>query len=165
MYKYVITHTDFGRDIYVDLISSLAGHYLSRRPYIINVIKEAATPLNLRGKRVIIEQDMGRNIGNTDIIKTTEKDIIYYAQPVKKDVFSRFAKNRYPHPSKTLTVIFEQDADGNYEVSDTWIGPSSPAFPGDEHETSDSKVYWQTHALVQDAQAIKSNSITKECPY
>lgn len=166
MYKYTIVQSPKGYEIYINLISSSAGHYLSRRPYVINLIKEVLIPLDLSGRaRIAIEHNMGRVIGTTDIVETSEKDTIYYAQPNKTKVFSRFARNRYPHPSRTLTVIIEKDSDGNYEVLDTWIGPSSPPFPGDKNEMAHSKAYWQTHALVQDAQVIQSKTITKNCPY
>jgi hypothetical protein len=161
----MLDETNEGYDIYVNLISSSAGHYLSRRPYIFALIKAIVVTKALRGKRMVIEQDMGRAIGTTDIVSTSDEDTIYYAQPLKSDVFSRFAKNRHPQVSNTLTVIAEQDADGNYEVSDVWIGANHPAFPGDEHETADSKTYWQSHALVQDALAIQPKSVTRTCPY
>jgi hypothetical protein len=119
----------------------------------------------LKGKRIVIEQDMGRDIGTTDIVSTGGNDNIYYAQALKSEIFLRFAKNRFPQSSTTLTIVVEKDDDGNYEVSDTWIGAKHPAFPGDELETSDSKTFWQTHALVHDAITIQSKSITKECPY
>lgn len=138
---------------------------MSRRPYVIALIKELLSTNVLRGERIVIEQDMGRDIGTTDVVSTSDKDTIYYAQPLKSDVFSRFAKNRFPQVSSMLTVIVEQDADGNYEVSDTWIGGNHPAFPGDIHETIASKKYWQTHALVHDAQAIQPKSLTKSWPY
>lgn len=154
-----------GNEIYINLISSPAGRYLSRRPYVINLIKEVLAPMNLRGPKVTVEHDMGRIIGNTDIIETSEKDTIYYAQPNKAKVYSRFAKNRYPQPSHMLTIILNKDEEGNYEVSDTWIGTTRPPFPGDDQETENSKSYWQTHALVQDAEAIQSRTITKTCPY
>src|SRR5438270_126214 len=165
MYRYVIVQSPKGYEVYINLISSSAGHYLSRRPYVINLIKEVLGTMKLRGDHVEIEHDMGRNIGNTDIIETSEKDTIYYAQPNKTTVYSRYAKNRYPLPSKTLTIILARDKAGDYEVCDTWIGPCSPPFPGHEKETANSKPYWQTHALVQDAQPIQSKSITKLCPY
>jgi hypothetical protein len=165
MYKYVITESETGYEVYVDLITSSAGHYLSRQPYVINLIKEVVIPMKLTDARVIIERDMGRVIGNTDIVETTEKDTIFYAQPAKKDVFSRYARNRYPSPSRKLTIILERDDEGNYEVHDTWVGPCSPPFPGDERATAKSKTYWETHALVQDAQAVQSKTITKVCPY
>lgn len=165
MYRHTIAQSDIGYEIYINLIASPAGRYLSRRPYLINLIKEVLLPLELTEARIIIERDMGRNIGTTDIVATSDKDIIYYAQPMKTATFSRFAKNRYPQPSQIFTIIVERDDNGDYEIQDAWIGPSSPAFPGDAHESTDSKLYWQTHALVQDAQAIQSRSITKDCPY
>ncbi len=161
----MLDETNEKYDIYVNLISSPAGHYLSRRPYILDLIKELLSTKVLRNRRIIFEQDMGRAIGTTDIVPTSDKDTIYYAQALKSEVFSRFAKNRYPQASTTLTVIVERDTKGCYEVRDTWIGANHPAFPGDEHETAESKTYWQTHALVQDSLAIQSKSITKVCPY
>jgi hypothetical protein len=121
--------------------------------------------MSLVEPQVSIERDMGRVIGNTDIIETTDKDSIFYAQPNKKQVFSRYAKNRYPSPSPKLSIILEKDIDGNYEIRDTWIGPYNPPFPGDVRETSKSKTYWENHALVQDSQSVQSKTITKICPY
>lgn len=165
MYRYVIAEAPNGNEVYVDLITSSAGHYLSRQPYVLNLIKEVLGATKLTTSQVSIERDMGRVIGNTDIVETTEKDTIFYAQPNKKIVFSRYAKNRYPSPSQKLSVTLQRDEDGNYELVDTWIGPCVPPFPGDENETTKSKPYWQTHALVQDAQPVQAKSITKVCPY
>lgn len=165
MYKHIITESAEGFAVYVNLIDSEAGHYLSRQPYVINLIKEALTTVKLDKPRLSIEHDMGRVIGNTDIVETTDKDTIFYAQPMRKSVFSRYAKNRYPTPSHTLTIILERDSDGNYEVTNTWIGPLSPPFPGDDKAIASSKPYWQTHALVQDSQTVQSKTITKTCPY
>jgi hypothetical protein len=165
MYKFMIAQSDYDYEIYVNLIFSPAGYYLSRRPYVIALIKELMTARELTGRRIVIEQDMGRNIGTTDIVATQNNDSIYYAQPLKSAVFSRFAKNRAPQLCNTLTVVAQKDTEGNYEVIDTWIGPYCPAFPGDKNETADSKKYWQTHALVHEAQTVQSRSITKDCPY
>lgn len=152
-------------DVYINLISSSAGRYLSRRPHIISLVRELSAASTLKGRRIVIERDMGRAIGTTDVVATGDTDTIYYAQPVKSEVFSRFAKNRFAQPSSVLTVIFIQDDDGNYEVSDTWIGADHPAFPGDQFAGAESMQYWQTHALVQDAQVVQSKSVTKNCPY
>jgi hypothetical protein len=165
MYKFAIIQPESGYEVYVNLISSSAGRYLSRHPYVIGLIREALLPMQLGKGRLVIERDMGRNIGTTDIVKTSDNDSIYYAQPIRSEVFSRFAKNRYPQSSQLLTIIIERDIGGDYEIKDTWIGPSTPPFPGNEYETKNSRVYWQSHALVHDAQAIQSKSITKDCPY
>lgn len=165
MYKYLVDDSSDEYDIYINLISSPAGIYLSRRPYLIPVIKELLTKHQLSGKRVVIEQDMGRNIGTTDIVATEDKDIIYYAQAIKSDTYSRFIKNKYPQASSKLTIVAERNEDGDYMISDAWIGSNHPPFPGDDIETTESKSYWGTHALVHDSLAIQSKTITKECPY
>lgn len=165
MHKHTIAQLSKGREIYINLITSPAGKYISHQPYVIQLIKEALSSVKPKGKRMAVEHDMGRVIGHTDIIKTTDKDTIFYARPIKQDVFSRYAKNRYPKPSRRLTLVLEQDDNGDYELYDTWIGPHSPPFPGHEKATAKSKTYWENHALAQDAQPVQSKTITKECPY
>lgn len=164
MYKFTST-TNKGYDIYVNLISSPAGHYLSRRPYVIGLIAELLSKKDLHGEQIILEQDMGREIGTTDIVVTTPTDNIYYAQTIRSKVYGRFAKNRNPQGSNVLTVVADQDIDGNYEVCNVWIGTNYPAFPGDELASEDSKTFWETHALVHDAVSVQSKSVTKVCPY
>ncbi|HSW79817.1 MAG TPA: hypothetical protein VLG47_03500 [Candidatus Saccharimonadales bacterium] len=161
----MLDETNDAYDIYINLISSSAGHYISRRPHLIGLVKELLSNITLRGARIVIEQDMGRGIGTSDIVATSDTDIIYYAQPLKSEVYSRFAKNRYPQSSSLLTVVVARDSDGNYEVCDAWVGSKHPAFPGDQHATAESKEYWKTHALVHDAQVVQSKTITKTCPY
>lgn len=165
MYKFILDDSKPAYSTYVNLISSPAGHYLSRRPHVIALIKEILANRTLTEDRIVIEQDMGRDIGNSDIVATSDTDTIYYAQPLKSTVYWRFAKNRLPKTSNTLTVIVVRDAAGDYEVSDAWIGSNHPAFPGDAFESTDSMEYWQTHALVQNAEIIQAKSITKICPY
>lgn len=165
MYKYTVRESRNGCEVYVNLVSSSAGLHINRQPYLLNLIKEILEPLRLTDSEVLIERDMGRVIGNTDIVKTDDKDSVFYAQPHKTNVFARYVKNRSLTPSSKLTVILHRDKDGNYEISDTWVGPCSPPFPGDARETALSKVYWETHALIMDVKAIRSKTITKVCPY
>lgn len=165
MYRYIITLSRNGHTVYVNLITSSAGRYLNRQPYVLTLVREVMKSLRLSGVRIAIERDMGRVIGNTDIVETSDNDSIFYAQPHKKNFFSRYAKNRFPSPSHKLTIILEKDLDGDYEIVDTWIGPCSPPFPGDINETNTSRTYWETHALVQDSQAVQPKTITKTCPY
>ncbi len=165
MYRYIITLTRNSQTVYVNLITSSAGHYLNRQPYVINLIRDVLKPMKLSGARLSIERDMGRVIGNTDIVETSETDNIFYAQPVKKTFFSRYAKNRLPSPSHKLTIILEKDSNGDYEIVNTWIGPCSPPFPGDVNETVKSRTYWENHALVLDVQGVQPKTITKTCPY
>lgn len=165
MSKHHITLLSNGSEVYVNLISSSAGHYLSRQPYVINLIKEVLKSTDLKEEKITIESDMGRIIGNTDVVETSDKDTIFYAQPHKKSSYSRYAKNRYALPSQKLSIILQKDSENNYELIDTWIGAHNPPFPGDKNETATSRSYWETHAFVQDSQLVQSKSITKDCPY
>jgi hypothetical protein len=165
MYRYVIVESEKGYVVYVNLIASSAGTYLSRQPYVIGLIKEVLEPMVINGTKLTIEHDMGRVIGNTDIVETSSKDTVYYAQPHKKAVYSRYVKNRQPLPSSVLSIILHKDEEGNFELLDTWIGPYSPPFPGDDLATSKSKLFWENHALIQDSQVVQTKTITKVCPY
>ena len=165
MYNYILDDTKAEYSVYINLISSPAGHYLSRRPYVISLIRELLSNTNLKGSRIVIEKNMGRAIGNSDVVLTNDNDNIYYALPLKSDVYLRFAKNRRPQTSNILTVILDRDSDGNFEVIDTWIGSMHPVLPGDESATEESNIYWKNHAFTQDAQLIQSKSVTKICPY
>lgn len=58
MYRFMLDETNDEYDIYINLISSSVGHYLSRRPYVIVLVKELLTTKTLHGERIVIEQDM-----------------------------------------------------------------------------------------------------------
>lgn len=165
MYRFLIAKTLNGREVYVNFIKSAAGKYLNQQPYLVKLIQGLLELKELEKLEELIEHDMGRVIGNTEIVKTNEKDVIFYAQRNKTSVYSRYVKNRPPAPSSVLTVVLIQDEDGNYEISDTWIGNFCPPFPGDEKATKKSKSFWDEHALIMDLQGVQSKSITKVCPY
>ena len=165
MQQYEISILSNDAKLYVDMISSPAGHYLNRRPYIINILKELIKTGKIVPRAGSQEIDTDRIIGNTDIIDTTDKDIIYYAKPYKKNYFIKFAKNRYPLPSTKLSIILKKDCDNNYLLQDVWIGSLYPKFPDDQAASSESILYWNSHALAQDSKNIQSSTITKICPY
>jgi hypothetical protein len=165
MYKYRVGESTNGCNVYVNLITSAAGQNISRQPYLLNLLKEVIAATTLEEERMVFQRDMGRNIGHTNIVETAETDTVFYAQPAKKSHYSRFVKNKTFLQSKYLTLVLERDEAGGYEVVDTWIGPCSPPFPGEERETINSKAYWANHALILDSQVVQQKSITKICPY
>jgi hypothetical protein len=129
------------------------------------LIKEVLAVKKLKGPRPVIEHDMGRVVGNCNIVTTTDTDVVFYALPTKRKSYHRFVKNRSMLPSNSVTISLSKDNEGNYELTDAWIGAFAPPFPGDELETSDSKQYWETHAIIDDTQPVQSKTITKDCPY
>jgi hypothetical protein len=163
--KHTIGHARNGASVYVDLIHSQAASHISQQPRLLNLVIEALQKTNLSGQEVSIEYDAGRDIGYNFVVSTTEKDTVFYAQLVHDSIYTRFVKNGKPLPTQHLTLILSRDEDGDYSLLDTWIGRLSPPRPSSTDETTESKPYWSTHALVLDNQPIQSRTLTKVCPY
>jgi hypothetical protein len=123
----------------------------------------AAVPV--RGHEVIMEYDMQRPIGYSFIVETTDTDVVFYGRLLKDEVYMRFVKNTKPVPTRHLTVTLLRDNDGNYELSDLWIGHAMPPRPGSTNETSESRPYWLAHAFVLSDQVFQTQTVTKTCPY
>lgn len=165
MNKHPITISKNGAEVYVDLISSPAAANINRQPYLISLIKEVLSKTSLKGPAMLFEHDMGHDIGSTDIVETNEKDAIFYARPLKQDMYLRCVKGFSRSPSPYITISLERDEDGNYALLQAWIGRLVPPFPADKHATKQSKNYWETHAWLADSQALQSKTITKVSPY
>lgn len=114
---------------------------------------------------VRIESNMGRAVGYNFVVKTTEADVIYYAQLLRDTTYTRFIKNGKPVTTKYLSLVLHRDDDGEYELHELWLGRLRPPRPGSSDETADSRNYWSGHALVLDNQPVQSRTITKDCPY
>jgi hypothetical protein len=165
MIKHPITTTLSGIPVYVDLITSPASATIAQQPHLVHLIKEMLETKKVSGATVSVEHDFGRNIGNSDVVLTTEKDTILYAKRVKRDTFARFVRRRMPAPSTFVSIVLLKDTDGEYELHDTWIGNLAPPFPGTTEATDESKAYWEDHALVLEGQPIQVRTLTKTCPY
>jgi hypothetical protein len=164
-YTYKIGLSHNGQQVYVGIIGSIAGNYLSRQPHLVAVIKDLLLTLDLTRPRVTVSQDMGLTIGNTHIVATGMKDAVFYANPVKKSNSLRFVKNRSMEPSREVSVVLQRDAEGDYELMEAWVGPLYPPFPDASDASAESKAYWQTHAFVAGSELIEAQSITAVCPY
>jgi hypothetical protein len=165
MIKHPITTTLSGIPVYVDLIKSPASATIAQQPHLVHLIKEMLETVKVSGDTVSIEHDFGRNIGNTDVVSTTEKDTILYAKRTKHEAFARFVRRRTPAPSSFISIVLKRDDDGEYELRDTWVGNLTPPFPGTEEATDESKIYWLEHALILEGQPIQVRTLTKTCPY
>jgi hypothetical protein len=165
--KHPIGHTQNGMSVYVDLIYSQAATHLAQQPYLLGLVKEALRRLIVDGPKYSIEYDMGRTIGYDFVVKTSETDIVLYAQLIKDDTYTRFVKHGKPLSTQYLTIILHQDKQNEheYELHDIWVGHMHPPRPGSANETAKSISYWSNHAFVLDSQSLQSRTITKTCPY
>lgn len=165
MYSFAIGVSANDHQVYINIINSAAGRCFSRQPHLVGLAKGVVESLELTGSTLRVTHDLGRTIGNTNIVATRDVDQIFYAQRLKQSEVLRFVKNRSMEPSSELSIVLHKDSEGNYELTDVWVGPACPSFPGAADESKDSKMYWQTHALTADSESISSQSVTSVCPY
>lgn len=167
--KHSVGHTCNGFTVIADLIYSDAAKRIAQQPHILELAEEAlqtVTPGVSQENSIGIECDMGRPIGYSFVIATKETDNIFYAQPVRDNIYSRFVKNGEPLVTQYLTMILDrQDEDMTYELLDVWIGTLIPPRPGSDNETPESLPYWTNHAFILDNQQLQTRTITKACPY
>ncbi len=162
---HLVTTTSNNLNVYVNLTHSLAGTRISRQPTLLTILKEALSPLKLTAPEVYIEHDLGRVIGNSEIVETSEKDLIVYARRPKSTTYVRFVKNRQFMPTNYLTIVLHKMESGDYELVDTWPGHKAPPFPDEEKATAGSAAFWEDHAIILDGQPIQAGTLTKENPY
>jgi hypothetical protein len=165
MSRHFIGTTNNGKEIYANLLQRPLSAQISRNPHLLALVKEAAGSLSPAQATLIVEKDMGRTIGYSEHLVTQENDYIFYARQLKSEAFTRFVKNRKSVATSILTFRLEEDADGNYEITDVWIGKNYPPSPDESDDEALSKEYWSTHAVVFNGQPIMASTVSKECPY
>jgi hypothetical protein len=157
--------TRAGAEVYVNLIQSPAARHIGQQPHILGLAVRLLQNAKLVGEEIALEYDFGHPIGNTDIVETTAKDTIIYAKQLKQNTFTRFVKRRSLTNSSNLTLYLHRDSEGNYELHDVRIGHPTPPQPGSDNETTDSKSFWENHAVVLEGQPLQMSTLTKVSPF
>lgn len=155
-----------GTKVFVDLIASEAGRHISRQPYLLRLLGEALQDIALHESTVVVEQDMGRDIGYNFVVDTSAADSIFYARLVGDKLYTRFVRSAQAHPTRYLAIMLHRQAQrGEYELDNAWIGRLAPPRPGGADETAESRHYWSTHAVIPGDQPLQLRTVTKVCPY
>lgn len=163
--KHFITTTLNDKEVYAYLIQSPLKERISQNPHLLTLVKEVVASSSPTKSSIIIEKDMGRTVGYSELLETKEGDAIFYARQVKTPTYTKFVKNRRTVSTTFLTIHLQQDGAGNYEVVNVWVGKDFPANPGEENAPESSKAFWENHAVVYNGQGIMASTVTKECPY
>jgi hypothetical protein len=156
--------TKNGCSVYVMATSHAAMHFADT-PELEQLVRELLPLLHAEGKNVFVENDMGRIVGHTDLVETTEKDEIVYAKRLHRKDYARFALRRDPQATTYVTVALNRRKSGEYNLVSAWIGGIAPPLPGDRRATADSKSFWKKHALVWGRQKIQEGTIAKTWPW
>lgn len=165
--KHPIATTHNGKEVYVDLVNSLAGITIAQQPHMAALVKEVLQQTRVDAPEMYIEQDMQRSVGYDYVVKTSETDHIFWAKLLRDPTYTRFVKNGKPLATTYLSMVLvkSEDVAGEYELKDVWIGKQRPARPGSDNETADSKTFWAEHAIALEGQQVQPRTLTRTCPY
>jgi hypothetical protein len=153
--------------IYRPQHSHTAAHFKDA-PGLREIVSECLSSQELDGEIVAKDINMGRTIGETNVVETTEADEIVYAIRAKRkdQGYVPFTKSQTSHPSSLLSVYLVRKNANSYELLSTWIGEyDSPNFPQMENATIDSMPFWRRHAFVWGSQEIIAGSERMDCPW
>ena len=162
--KEFVCKTRSGESVYIDHEATKVGLHLAEAPQLLQLVKEVLTIRDVEGENVALEVDLGRIVGETSLIETTDDDEIVYARRLQRDKYTRFVKNKELMPTSWVTVILHKVDDG-YNLWSAWCGKLVPTSPGGEDEMPKSQGYWRNHALVYDADIIQADTVTEVCPW
>lgn len=153
--------------VFVNLTRSNAAKEIAQYPNLLSLAKEALKWSHARGPNPVIECDMGRHIGYSQIISgVTDDSIVFYAKVLHDDHYTRFVKKGSPVATQQLTMSLKNNGKtGSYVLHDIWIGGRHPGRPGSPNETDDSRTFWASHAVILQNQQLKYGTTTKVCPY
>ena len=101
----------------------------------------------------VVVLDMGRIIGTSKCVPTTETDDVFYQNRPHRPWKTRFVRNRKPVPCSTVTVIFKRGMYNHIRILTAFIGKPAAREPGDPtlrspEEIAESNLFWSQHALT-----------------
>jgi len=164
--KEILGKSKNGIEVYFDPLSSHATTHFADAPQLKELVKEIVTTTILDADEMLFDTEMGRIVGNTDLVENEQGDEIVYAKRKNRDIYTSFNKTKLPQPCSTVALGLAKQQNGSYELLSAWVGSvDSPPFPGDEKETPESKPYWMSHSLAWGTQKIQPGTETTTCPW
>ena len=143
-----------GNTIILDYKNTHVEYHLLETPNLIDLVKEVLPTIETNGQdQVIIERDIGRIIGTTNLVETDDTDEIVYAKRIGRETYSRFVKNRQLIPTSYLVVVLRKASNGYI----LWTAMCGRLLPSEAY-IEDSE-FNRTHALVYDEKLIQLDSV------
>lgn len=134
-------------------------YHLLETPDLIELVQEALPHLVLDDRdQVVLEQDMGRVVGTTNLVETTDRDTIVYAKRIGREQYTRFAKNRELTPCRSIVIVIRR-SEGIYYL---WTAMCGKKLPPEAYQ--ENSAFNQTHALVYDESLIQLDTLVESRP-
>lgn len=142
-------------EVWLDYDATNVTFHIRETSNLLELVKEAIEATDISGDdEIIFEKDMGRIVGTTTLVETTDADEIVYARRKNRVVYSRFAMNRELTPVGYVVVCIRKQ-DGEYLLWTAWCGR---LLPKEWHDPSSN--FSQTHALVYDESLLQLDTVT-----
>jgi hypothetical protein len=166
-YEYLCRSAN-GLQVVYDPLDSHTSTHFNDTPKLKDSVIELLAYRTLEGESVGEDVEMGKIIGNSDVVNVNNEDVIVYAMRLKREDqgYVPFVKNRISEPCSLISIYLERINPDTYELKSTWIGEfDSPMFPQMENATAESVPYWLSHAFVWGSQKIIPGSERSDCPW
>ncbi len=148
-----------GEPVFLDSYNTNVDYHLIETPNLIDLVREVIPSIQLSGKdQVVVERDLGRIVGTTNLVETTDDDQIIYAKRIGRNSYSRFAKNKQPIPCSSIVVVLRKGESGYY----LWTAMCAKILPK-EAWIQDSQ-FNQTHAMAYDESLVQLDTLTESRP-
>ena len=156
------------KTVFFDPLTSHAATHFDDAPTLKALVIEVLENRELTGSNLTFDIDMGRIIGNSDVVDIEKNDELVYAiRRLREDQgYVPFTKSRGTQPSSYLSIYLVAKDASSYELSSAWVGEfEMPPFPQMANATKDSISYWRKHAFVWGSQKIVPGTEISICPW
>lgn len=160
-----IATTKNGNKVSYNAQNSHAATHIEDTPKLLSLLQELIPTLELMKDNIYADYDMGRVVGKTDLIKTTDADEIIYAKRKNRSEYTRFVKGKAPQPCRHVAIVLNKISDNEYDLTSAWIGYAVPMFPHTQHATAESAPFWRQHALAWGTQSVLPGTETDQWPW
>ncbi|CAN5625454.1 hypothetical protein BH23PAT2_BH23PAT2_02510 [soil metagenome] len=157
-----------GKRIVFDPVDSHTATHFKDAPTLRARAEELLSSISLEGDLIAKDVDMGKVVGNSDVVEIDYKDDVVYAMRRNREDQGHvpFTKSRSSQTSTKISIYLVKKDSENYELSSVWIGEyESPMFPQMSNATAESVPYWSKHAFVWGSQEIISGTTLHNCPW
>ena len=145
-----------GESVFLDSSNTNINYHLLETPNLINLVIEVLPTISvLNKKQVVAERNLGRIVGTTNLIETTDNDEIVYAKRIGRDSYSRFAKNREPVSCRSIVVVLRKGDVGYY----LWTAMCAKLLP--KEAWIEDSTFNKTHAMAFDENLVQLDTVTK----
>lgn len=157
-----------GKRVFFNPITSHTATHFEDTPTLRTLAIELLSKMSLKGNLIAKDVDMGRVIGENNVVKIDRTDDIIYAIRKNREDQGHvpFTTSRSSQPCSFISIYLVKKTNQSYDLSSIWIGRfGSPSFPQMTNATQDSIPFWSKHAFVWGSQQIIPGTELSDCPW